>query len=80
MFNYYSTRWNIDEWEDKEIDGAVETVKNAYAGATLGFTMDGKRISVYYDDEQGMLLAYGDECHQHPTEIIPWNEVDILFS
>lgn len=76
VFNYYSTRWNIDEWEDKEIDGAVETVKNAYAGATLGFTMDGKRISVYYDDEQGMLLAYGDECHQHPTEIIPWNEVE----
>ena len=40
------------------------------------FLVDGKRISVYYDKEQGMLLAYGDECRQHPTEIISWSDVE----
>ena len=23
-----------------------------------------------------MLLAYGNECRQHPTEIIPWSDVE----
>ena len=76
VFNFYSTRWSIDEWGEKEIDGAVKTIKDSYAGASLGFLIDGKRISVYYDKNQGMLLAYGDECRQHPTEIIPWSDVE----
>ena len=78
VFNYYSTRWNMgnSEWEIEEINAAIEKIKQAYGGAALGFLVDGKRISVYYDKEQGMLLAYGDECRQHPTEIISWSDVE----
>lgn len=76
VFNFYSTHWSVDEWGDKEIDGAVKTIKDSYSGASLGFLIDGKKISIYYDKNEGMLLAYGNECRQHPTEIIPWSDVE----
>lgn len=78
VFNYYSTHWGDDNtaWDDRLVNGAIEIVKKSYSGASLGFLVEGKRISVYYDKDRGMLLAYGDECRQHPTEVIPWEDVE----
>ena len=71
VFNFYSTHWM-----DIDIDQAIETVKKEYAGACLGFVVNGREVSAFYDREEGLLLAYGQESRMHPLMTISWDSIE----
>ncbi|MDD3414206.1 MAG: DEAD/DEAH box helicase family protein [Lachnospiraceae bacterium] len=71
VFNFYATHW-----DDIVIDDAIDTIKRHYRGAALGFTVDRRDISVFYDKERGMLLSYGKESRDNPTMEISWEDVE----
>lgn len=75
VFNFYSTNWsNIN------ISDAIAVIKKNYSGATLGFNINGRNVSVFYDAEKGMFLSYGNECRLRPQVTIPWEEVEQRIS
>ena len=71
IFNFYSTNWM-----DIDVDAAVELIKKEYSEACLGFVSNGKEISAYYDNDQGLLLSYGKESRLSPMEIISWDDIE----
>lgn len=75
VFNLYSTNWeNVDSKE--MLDRAVSLIKKQYSGASLGFVIKGREISAFYEEERGLLLAYGQEARLYPQEIVSWEEIE----
>ncbi len=70
VFNYYCTRWN-----GNKVAGAVEYIKGQYKGSSLGFQLNGRNISVCYDEE-GMKIAYGEEARFFPDIVVGWEDVE----
>lgn len=71
LFNFYTTQ-RYDEPHDKK---SVDYVKSIYSSRTLGFNLNGRNVSVFYDDD-GMKIAYGKESLRHPQMVIGWETVE----
>ena len=76
VFNYYSTHWDSILNEEIEIDDLVSLVRKNYKNASIGFHIEGKEVSAYYDEEKGLLLAFGQEARINPLITISWEEVE----
>ena len=70
IFNYYSARYD----GIIGLTAARNFVRKQYLGASLGFVIEGQKVSVFYDND-GMKLAYGEESRLCPQRIVSWNEV-----
>jgi len=71
VFNYYTTHWS-----EIVIEDAIDVIKKNYSNSSLGFDYKGKELSVYYDQDKGLLLGYGKECRVHPQTIVSWEEIE----
>lgn len=71
IFNFYATHWN-----DLVIEDAQDAIKKAYSGGSLGYTVNSKEISIYFDKEKGLLVSYGKECRNHPEFTLSWEEIE----
>lgn len=76
IFNYYATHWQKIIDEEIDIEQLVDVVCENYKGASLGFNIDGREISAYYDENEGLLLAYGQESRHNPLMSVSWDEIE----
>lgn len=71
IYNFYVTRWNALDRKK-----AVLFIKNKLCGS-LGFSIDGSDISVFYDADKGMCLKYGKRGAKYdPDMILSWERVE----
>lgn len=72
IYNYFVTRWG----DSLDHERATEYIKKELQGASLGFRVEGREISVYYGFD-GMHLKYGKEGSLYsPDMLLPWNDVE----
>lgn len=71
LFNFYVT----ERYDTPHDQKSVDYVKNIYLSRTLGFNLNGRNVSVFYDDD-GMKIAYGKESLRHPQMVINWDSVE----
>ena len=71
VYNFYATHWN-----DLVIEDAQDVVKKAYGDASLGYVIDGREISAYFDKNRGLLLSRGKECRLNPEQIVSWENIE----
>lgn len=73
VFNYYAYNWdNID------VNEAIDAIKKAYKGVALGYNINGKNISSFYDEE-GLKLSFLDEAALHPVMIVSWTDIESII-
>ena len=70
VYNYYAYHW-----DNIIIEDALEVVKKAYKGTALGYTVNGKNISTYYDNE-GLKLSHSNEAALNPEVVISWEDIE----
>ena len=70
VYNYFSTTWNEENNEEQ-----IAFLKKCFKDTSLGFEFEGRKISAFYDEEKGLLLAYGEECHLHPLMTVSWENI-----
>jgi N12 class adenine-specific DNA methylase/predicted nucleotidyltransferase len=70
VFNYFSTHW-----DNIVMENAIEKVKHCYSGTCLGFTVNGREISAFYDKDRGLLLSYGRESRRNSLVTVSWEDV-----
>lgn len=71
IYNYFVTRW-----DSLDHDKATDYIRRELRGASLGFRVEGRDISVYYGSE-GMSLKYGKQGGLYnPDMLLSWSDVE----